>query len=54
LGSLGIENQKPIFIFYFLSFQAGNNYQKIKIKNKLYFYFIFERPRPQGKGEGSS
>jgi hypothetical protein len=44
LGILGIENRKPKIVNckFFLSFQAGNNYQKFfLIKNYFYFYFYF-------------
>jgi hypothetical protein len=40
---LKTENRKPKTenCKFFLSFQAGNNYQK----NYYYYYFIFSRPR---------
>jgi hypothetical protein len=51
LGILGIGNRKPKIEnwSFFLSFQAGNNYQKICLKFFIFYLFIylyfFSRPR---------
>jgi hypothetical protein len=46
LGFLGIENRKPKIVNFFLSFQAGNYYQK------YFILFYFSCPRGCGDSRG--